>query len=114
VSLETFRRDGRSVATPIWIAGLEDKLVGLSMANAGKVKRIRATKKVKVAPCTLRGRIIGEWQEGTGRVLTDEKEVQHVRKALRKKYGFLGWFTFTLGGLGGREARRAYIEISLG
>ncbi|MFP6629399.1 MAG: pyridoxamine 5'-phosphate oxidase family protein, partial [Myxococcota bacterium] len=46
VSLATFRRDGREVRTPVWVARDGEHLYIFSEAKAGKVKRIRATKRV--------------------------------------------------------------------
>ena len=42
VNLATFRRNGREVRTPVWIAGADCLYYVFSEGNAGKVKRIRA------------------------------------------------------------------------
>ena len=38
VSLATFRRDGRQVRTPVWVAPHEGRLYVFSECDAGKVK----------------------------------------------------------------------------
>ena len=49
LSLTTFRRDGRPVATPVWFAVDGDRIVALSGATEGKVKQIRNNSRVMVA-----------------------------------------------------------------
>ncbi|NBY56957.1 MAG: hypothetical protein EBQ57_01230 [Actinobacteria bacterium] len=41
VSLVTFRRDGRAVATPVWFAAVGEEFGVITETNVGKVKRIR-------------------------------------------------------------------------
>ena len=59
VSLTTFRRSGDPVATPVWAAPHESWLVVWTRADSGKVKRLRHTARVTVAPCDVRGRLRG-------------------------------------------------------
>ncbi|WP_306471851.1 PPOX class F420-dependent oxidoreductase [Streptomyces sp. st140] len=55
VLLTTFRRDGRAVPTPVWVMRDGDCLAVWSAVEAGKVKRIRNSGRVTVAPCDWRG-----------------------------------------------------------
>ena len=57
VALTTFRRNGIGVATPVWFASDRDKLYLYSAVDAGKMKRVRATGKVSVVPCDLKGQV---------------------------------------------------------
>ena len=67
--LVTFRRSGEPVPTPMWF-GLRDGCVYVeSLADAGKVKRLRQDQRVRVAPCSLRGKPKGPFTEGVGRLL---------------------------------------------
>lgn len=88
--LTTFRKDGRGVATPVWAVRDGDTLAVWTVANSGKVKRIRRTGKVTVAPCDFRGNPRGEAVAGhaalTGSVATD----QHIRGIMARKYGLIG------------------------
>jgi uncharacterized protein len=72
LSLETFRRDGRGVRTPVWFAPASEEakpvLYAYTLAQSGKAKRIRRSGHVRIAPCDMRGRITGDWQEATARI----------------------------------------------
>ena len=88
VSLVTFRRDGRSVATPVWFAAIGDEFGVITETNVGKVKRIRNSSRVTVQVCDMKGAV----QTGapvlmaTARLVTGPEAVQ-VRKAIGRKYG---------------------------
>jgi PPOX class probable F420-dependent enzyme len=115
VSLATFRRDGREVRTPVWIAADGDRLYVFSEGHAGKVKRIRATRRVRLAACNARGRVHGEWVEGRGRVIGDEPPaLARGYAALRRKYGWQMALADVLSKLSGRYATRALLELSPG
>ncbi len=61
VNLATYRRNGIEAKTPVWIAELAGRYYVFSAGDAGKVKRIRATPRVRpphatsVARCTVLG-----------------------------------------------------------
>jgi len=91
LNLETFRKTGAGVRTPVWFApGASSQLTFYiySEADAGKVKRIRNDPKVRMAPCNFRGDVRGAWVEGRAR-LCAEDEVALGQKLLRRKYGLL-------------------------
>lgn len=87
VSLTTFRRDGRPVATPVWHVVDGDELLVISDAAAGKVKRIRNGGRVVVTVCDFRGRTApgAATAEGTARLL-DETATAAGRRLLARKY----------------------------
>ena len=70
--------------------GVGDELRVWTIRDAGKVKRIRRSGRVQVAPCTLRGEPRGESVDATARMLPDS-EAPVVLNALAAKYGLLGW-----------------------
>jgi PPOX class probable F420-dependent enzyme len=88
LNLATYRKNGTAVYTPLWFAEEGDQLYVYSLANAGKVKRIRNNPRVKIAPCDVRGNVKGEWVEAEARIL-DQAAAQHGHKLLTKKYGLL-------------------------
>jgi hypothetical protein len=113
VSLATYRRNGIEVKTPVWIAELARRYYVFSAGEAGKVKRIRATPRVRIAACDVRGNIRSAWKEARARIVSDPALIAQVRKALRRKYGFLMRLTDVMATITGRIRRRAYIEIEL-
>ncbi len=113
VSLATYRRDGVEVQTPVWIAKLAGRYYVFSAGDAGKVKRIRTTPRVRLAACNVRGGVRGPWIEAHARIVLDSTLIVEVRRALREKYGLLMRLTDVMATLTGRMRRRAYIEIEL-
>jgi PPOX class probable F420-dependent enzyme len=89
VLLTTFRKDGRAVPTPVWVARDGDALVVWTVKDSGKVKRIRRSAEVTVAPCDARGRAHGEAVPGRA-VLCDAAETERIRGLLARRYGLMG------------------------
>lgn len=113
VSLATFRRDGREVRTPVWMAEAGGRCVLFSEGDAGKVKRIRATRRVRLAACSAFGAVRSDWIEGRGRILKEPAEIERAYAALRRKYGWQMWIGDLMSRLSGRYDKRAVIEIEL-
>jgi PPOX class probable F420-dependent enzyme len=86
VSLTTFRRSGAPVATPVWAAPEGDSLVVWTRADSGKVKRLRHTERVTVAPCDVRGRVLGPAVEAVGSFVPPSERDAAIA-ALRRRYG---------------------------
>lgn len=85
VSLVTFRKTGVPVRTPVWFAEDDGKLYLFTNPKAGKVKRIRNNARVRIAPCTMRGRITGPEFEATAHIVP-ASEAAHGLTLMRKKY----------------------------
>jgi uncharacterized protein len=87
VSLSTFRRDGRTVATALWFVVDGGKLFVLTAPDSAKIKRIRNNSRVVVAPCDSQGRIAecAPGTEGTARLL-DEAGTARVHKLIARRY----------------------------
>jgi PPOX class probable F420-dependent enzyme len=113
VSLETFRKDGSGVKTPVWAAPLDGRLVIVTDGTSYKVKRLRDNPRVRLAPCDMRGRVHGDWLEGTARILDDEARIGAAHAAIRKKYGVLVAIMDFFAWVARRIARRAYLEVTL-
>ena len=113
VSLATYRRNGRAVLTPVWIAPCNDRFYLFSASKAGKVKRIRANPAVRLASCGSTGKITSEWIEAEAHVLTDAHLIGAARLALREKYRWQMIITDSISKLFGRYEKRAYIEIRI-
>lgn len=111
VSLTTFRRDGRAVATPVWIARDGDLLYVITDSASGKVKRLRHTPRVVLAPCDMRGRVTGSAVEGTARLL-DDTATRAVGSLIDAKYGVWARAIGMLDRLRRRSGSRIGIEIT--
>jgi PPOX class probable F420-dependent enzyme len=85
LSLATFRKSGVAVYTPIWFAENNNKLYFMTSSKTGKYKRIRNNPQVKIAPCTVRGKITGPEFPATARILPPE-EFARVRRMINAKY----------------------------
>jgi uncharacterized protein len=89
VLLTTFKRDGSAVPTPVWAVDDDGALLIWTPRNSGKVKRIRNSGRVTVAPCTMRGKPTGELLDATATLL-DATGTARVQGAIGRKYGWLG------------------------
>jgi PPOX class probable F420-dependent enzyme len=93
LNLETFRKSGEGVRTPVWFAaaapgageGRAGTLYVYTIGNTGKVKRIRNNPRVRIAPCDMRGGLQGEWVEALAEILRGEEAAQGMR-LLNRKY----------------------------
>jgi|SRR5580765_3265583 len=85
ISLTTFRKTGAGVATPVWFGEEDGKLYVMTRAEMGKTKRLRNNPQVKVAPCTIRGKVTGPEFSATATLLPPE-EWGRARKTLTRKY----------------------------
>jgi PPOX class probable F420-dependent enzyme len=91
LNVETFRKNGQGVRTPVWFA--EDpnappsapKLYIYSTADSGKVKRIRNSSHVRIAPCDMRGKLLGDWLDARAQIVNGQ-EAEYGMKLLNKKY----------------------------
>ena len=86
VSLTTFRRSGAPVATVVWIARDGDALVVTTVADSGKVKRLRNDPRVELRPSNRRGAVADDAPVVTG-VAAVVPPDERATAALRRKYG---------------------------
>ncbi len=113
VSLVTFRRNGKGVPTPIWIARDGDKLYAFTDGTSAKMKRLKATDRIQIAACDARGNVRGEFADGRARKLDEPAVIDRALAALTQKYGWQLSLLSVFSRLFGRIGRRAYLEISL-
>ncbi|GAA2661570.1 MULTISPECIES: PPOX class F420-dependent oxidoreductase [Actinosynnema] len=90
--LTTFRKNGNGVPTPVWFAGEGDTAFVWTVAESGKVKRIRRSGDVLVGPCDVRGKPLGESVPARAE-LVDTAETDRVRDRIIRKYGVIGRLT---------------------
>lgn len=92
INLETYRKNGREVRTPVWFvessSGDGSILYVRTSDDTGKYKRIRNNPSVQVAPCDMRGSVKGKWVKGEARIASEEEKLKAF-KMLEKKYGII-------------------------
>ena len=114
VNLETFKKDGTGVKTPVWAAAFNGKLVAGTDGTTFKVKRVRNNPKVRVAACNGSGKeILGPWYDGTARIL-DAASAGPADVALNEKYGWQRRGFIFFAKLFGRMKDPVIIEITVG
>jgi uncharacterized protein len=85
INLQTFRKNGTPVATPVWFARGDGELYVYTLADSGKMKRIRNERRVRIAVCDARGKLKGEWVDAEARLL-DPAESAKGNRLLTEKY----------------------------
>ena len=88
ITLETYRKNNEAVRTPVWFVIKHDLVYVVTRSQTDKVKRLKNNQKVKIATCTIKGKITGQWMHGTAKILT-ETETKDAVKWRDKKYGFI-------------------------
>ena len=84
--LTTFRKNGLAVPTTMWFAHDQGKLYMVTSAKVGKIKRIRNNGRVLLAPCDVRGKVLGAQIEAYARELPPA-EHEYANAVLASKYG---------------------------
>ena len=89
INLETYRKNGQAVQTPVWFV-IEGSVIYIRTdKNSGKIKRAKNNPYVRITPCTARGQPKGKWLNGEARIAS-WSESQFANQLLRQKYGLQG------------------------
>ena len=113
IALTTYRRDGRAVTTPVWAAPLQGKLYVVTAASTGKARRLRVTSRVRFAASNASGRrVLGEWHDGTGRIVEGPALRGRALDALRRKYGWQRSIAMLVYRLRGLYHERIVLELA--
>lgn len=110
ISLETFRKNGQGVKTPVWVASEGDKLFVWTQGDSWKVQRINNNSEVRLAVSDARGNTSGSWFTGQARILNTAEEKKKMEKRLAKKYGIIFRLFQLMGRLRG-SSDQVVIEI---
>jgi PPOX class probable F420-dependent enzyme len=113
ISLETYRRNGQPVRTPVWFLKANGILYVHTDDNTGKVKRIRRNPKVRIAPSHFRGKPKAEYIEARAELETSPGTVEKYRSQIYRKYGFQGTLTKFLQRFSRSKANDTIIVIHL-
>ena len=85
LSLESFKRDGTAVATPVWFVTDGGKILVVTDAGSYKVGRIRRNPAVTLGECTASGRLRSRRVPGRAQVLP-VSDVPRVQQLMARKY----------------------------
>jgi uncharacterized protein len=114
VALTTFRRNGDTVSTPVWIAVDGAALVVTTPATSGKVKRLRRDPRVEMRPCSRRG-VVPDGAPVVPGVAEVVAPDDASARALRTKYGWQYRLISTVEKLVNRRNReRVILRITSG
>ncbi len=87
VSFVTYKKDGSSVATPVWVVPFEGGYAFTTAPDAFKVKRLRHDARATLTVCDMRGKIAPGAIVHTGAaVMLNGADMQRVDALIRKKY----------------------------
>ena len=96
INLETYKKDGTSIRTPVWFVIYDDLIYVITRDSTGKVKRLENNQDVQIVSCSFKGEPKNEWIKGKVEKITG-KEADIVIKLRKKKYGMsarlIGLFT---------------------
>ena len=84
-SLESYRKNGQAVCTPLWFVEFDGKFYFFTAADAFKVKRIKHNPKVRFAACNVRGKVKGQWCDGHAYIVEGDI-AKKVHTLMRQKY----------------------------
>ena len=87
LNLETYRKSGEAMRTPLWFVEDGGVFYAQTLSNTGKVKRVRRQPQVRLVPCDRRGEPEGEWVEGEVWVVRGEEKERRIDRMLNEKYG---------------------------
>ena len=93
ISLETYRRSGEPVRTPVWFLEEGGVIYVHTDDSTGKVKRIRRNPRVRIAPSHFRGKPKADYIEARAELETNPETVEKYRSRIYKKYGIQGTLT---------------------
>ena len=86
ISLETFKKNGQGVKTPVWFVLHKNAVYVYTEADSWKVKRIRNSPRVRVAVCNMRGDIKGPWLDATASLVEGDERLAADRLLDRKYF----------------------------
>jgi len=107
LNLETFRKNGEGVRTPVWFLLDGESLYVRTEDRSGKVKRIRRNSRVKVVPSDGRGTPLGEWEGGQAS-LVEGVDATRINGLMAKKYRSKWMFDIL-----GQIRRAKYVVIAV-
>ena len=88
INLETYKKDQTPVKTPVWFVIENDQIYITTKETTGKVKRLRNNQNGRIAVCSMKGDIKGDWISVGLEQINEDSVVEKIVKLRKKKYGF--------------------------
>ena len=88
ICLETFKKNGQGVKTPVWFVIHDGTIYVTTMDSSWKVKRLKNTKSVRIVPSSFKGEPKRQWVDGQA-FFGNESELKLAMSLRNKKYGLL-------------------------
>ena len=107
LNLVTYKKDGSSVTTPVWVAPYQNSLVVTTSLNAGKVKRIKNNGKATIYVTNQTGsKKLSESLDVSATLISELKDKSEAVEKIKKKYGLISKMF-----LRGPDEHRAIIKL---
>jgi PPOX class probable F420-dependent enzyme len=110
IAVETFRKNGVAVKTPVWQAPEGENLYVWTQADSGKAKRIRNNGHVRVCRSDAAGNPESEWVEAQARLLNTPEALTRQRQRMAAKYQWQFWMFYVMSKV--RRAEYVVVEIA--
>ena len=102
INLETYKKDGTPIRTPVWFVINNDLIYVITRDSTGKVRRLKNNQDVRIVPCSFKGKPKNGWVKGKAEKIAGEAADKAI-KLRKKKYGMsarlIGLFTSQKGNL---------------
>jgi hypothetical protein len=112
IALETFRKSGAGVITPVWVVAEDGRLFVWTVDGSGKVKRIRNNGRVRLAVSDARGKPKSDWVDAQARVLDAAEDDARQRQRMAAKYGLQYRLFTAMNKIRGDKSKPVVLEIS--
>jgi len=87
LNLETYRKNGERVKTPVWFVQDCDTLYVRTGQESWKVKRLRSNPQASIVPSTNTGDPLGNWVAAKAELVEDGALAREVNELFNRKYG---------------------------
>ena len=103
MNLETYRKNGEGVKTPLWFVQDGSVFYVRTGEDSWKVKRLRNNPLASIVPSNSTGSPLGNWVATTAELVEDEKLAQEVNQMFNRKYGIQKRFFDLMGRIRGNK-----------
>src|SRR5712692_7596439 len=110
LAIESYRKDGKAVSTPVWFIEEKGTLFVRTDYDTGKVKRIRRNPNIRIAICSMRGEPKGAWIDAKAKFASEE-EAERAYQLLKQKYGLQYRLIRFIDRIQGRKSKAVCLAI---